>query len=178
MLYKLDPCFEWTGLHKFEFNKSLYKPPHFTSRSFRCILWSAIAKQSTLVVSLLNRPFATMGKYHLIFQEWKEQVTLSNPDEFQCNYVRYSGNGSIFKSLNLIEFIALQQLFPIQILLIFQRFKLPPNFIFQCYGPQTCQFPLFFPALFILVHVFTKSQELNFVTHHCKRAIGKNIYSN
>ena len=45
--------------------------------------------------------------------------------------------------------LANQQLFPIQILLIFLRFELPPNFIFQCYRPQTWQFYLFFPALFI-----------------------------
>ena len=43
----------------------------------------------------------------------------------------------------------LQQRFPIQILLVFPRFKLPPNFIFQCYRPHTWQFYLFFPALFI-----------------------------
>ena len=41
----------------------------------------------------------------------------------------------------------MQQLFPIQILLPFPIFKLPPNFIFQCYRPQTWQFYLFFPAL-------------------------------
>ena len=44
---------------------------------------------------------------------------------------------------------AILQRFPIQILLIFLRFELPPNFIFQCYRPQTWQFYLFFPALFI-----------------------------
>ena len=31
----------------------------------------------------------------------------------------------------------------------FLIFKLLPNFIFQCYTPQTWQFYLFFPALFI-----------------------------
>ena len=45
--------------------------------------------------------------------------------------------------------LALQQLFPIQILLIILRIKLLPNFIFQCYRPQTRQLYLFFPALFI-----------------------------
>ena len=44
---------------------------------------------------------------------------------------------------------SLQQLCPIQILLIFLTFKLPPNFIFQCDRHQTWQFYLFFPALFI-----------------------------
>ena len=39
--------------------------------------------------------------------------------------------------------------FPIQILLPFPIFKLLPNFIFQCYRPQTWQFYLVFPALFI-----------------------------
>ena len=48
-----------------------------------------------------------------------------------------------------IASLALQQPFPIQILLIFLRFKLLPNFIFQCYRHQTWQFYLFFPALFI-----------------------------
>ena len=37
--------------------------------------------------------------------------------------------------------------FPIQILLPFPIFKLPPNFISQCYKPQTWQFYLVFPAL-------------------------------
>ena len=45
--------------------------------------------------------------------------------------------------------LALQQLFPIRILLIFLRFELPPNFVFQCYWPQTWQFYLLFPALSI-----------------------------
>ena len=45
--------------------------------------------------------------------------------------------------------LALQQLFPIQILLLFMRFELPPNFIFQYYRPQTWQLYLFFPALSI-----------------------------
>ena len=45
--------------------------------------------------------------------------------------------------------LAIQQLFPIQILLIFLRFELLPNFIFECYRPQTWQFYLFFHALFI-----------------------------
>ena len=34
--------------------------------------------------------------------------------------------------------------FPIQILLIFLRLELPPNFIFQCYRPQTWQFYISF----------------------------------
>ena len=38
---------------------------------------------------------------------------------------------------------AVQQLFPIQIPLPFSRFKLPPNFILQCYRRQTWQFYLF-----------------------------------
>ena len=50
-----------------------------------------------------------------------------------------------------IASLALQQLFPIQILLIFLRFELPPNFIFQCYRPPTRQFYLCFPALSISV---------------------------
>ena len=43
---------------------------------------------------------------------------------------------------------AIQQLFPIQILLPFPIFKLPPNFIFQCYRPQTWQSYLFFSCSF------------------------------
>ena len=45
--------------------------------------------------------------------------------------------------------LAIQQHFPIKILLVFLRFKLPPNVIFHCYRPQTCQFYLLFPALSI-----------------------------
>ena len=45
--------------------------------------------------------------------------------------------------------LALQQLFPIQILLTFPTFKLLPNIMFQCYRPQTWQFYLVFPALSI-----------------------------
>ena len=45
--------------------------------------------------------------------------------------------------------LAIQQHFPIQILLVFLSFKLLLNFIFQCYRPQTWQFYLVFPALSI-----------------------------
>ena len=48
--------------------------------------------------------------------------------------------------------LAIRQLFPIhcvQIVLIFLRFERLQNFIFECYRPQTWQFYLFFPALFI-----------------------------
>ena len=41
------------------------------------------------------------------------------------------------------------KLFPIQMLLIFTRFELLQNFIFESYRPQTWQFYLCFPALFI-----------------------------
>ena len=45
--------------------------------------------------------------------------------------------------------LAIQQHLSIQILLVFLSFKLLPNFIFQCYRPQTWQFYLFSPALSI-----------------------------
>ena len=45
--------------------------------------------------------------------------------------------------------LAIQQLFPIQILLPFLIFKQLPNFISECYRPQTWQFDLFCLALFI-----------------------------
>ena len=45
--------------------------------------------------------------------------------------------------------LAMQQHFPIQIPLVFLRFKLLPNFIFLCYRPQTWQLYLVFPALSI-----------------------------
>ena len=48
---------------------------------------------------------------------------------------------------SLINNIANQQLFPIQIFIPFPIFKLLPNFILQCYRPQTWQFYLVFPAL-------------------------------
>ena len=54
---------------------------------------------------------------------------------------------------------ALQQLFPIQILLILLRFKLLPNFIFQWYRPQTWQLYLVFLLLSFLV--LRKCQVLN-----------------
>ena len=37
----------------------------------------------------------------------------------------------------IVASLAIQQLFPIQILLIFPRFELLKNVIFECYGPQT-----------------------------------------
>ena len=61
--------------------------------------------------------------------------------------------------------LALQQLFPIQILLIFLRFELLPNFIFHCYRPQTWQSTYFFPAFSTLL-VFK-----GHVGHCCKRPI-------
>ena len=54
--------------------------------------------------------------------------------------------------------LVIQQLFPIQILLVFLRFKLLPNFIFQCYRPQTCL--LIFSCSFHFC-VFTKCQVLH-----------------
>ena len=45
--------------------------------------------------------------------------------------------------------LPIQQGFPIHILLLFLRFELLQNFIFECYRPQTWQFYLFYPALFI-----------------------------
>ena len=45
--------------------------------------------------------------------------------------------------------LAIQHLFPIQILLVFPRFKLLPHFIFQCYRPQTWQLYWFLSALSI-----------------------------
>ena len=55
--------------------------------------------------------------------------------------------------------LAIQQLFPIQILLIFLRFEQPPNFIFQCYRPQTWQ-STYFCLLFSFL-VLGKCQVLN-----------------
>ena len=60
-----------------------------------------------------------------------------------------------FQITKFIEFMAgwqglpFSNFFPIQILLIFLRFEMPPNFTFQCYRPQTWQFYLFFPTLSI-----------------------------
>ena len=66
--------------------------------------------------------------------------------------------------------LALQQRFPIQIFLPFPRFKLLPNFIFQCYRPQTWQFYLVCPALSFLV--LTKCQVLNLsVCRSCDRVL-------
>ena len=49
------------------------------------------------------------------------------------------------------------RLFPIQLLLIFLRFKLLPNVIFHCYRPQTWQFYIVLPALFISgIHKVTR----------------------
>ena len=58
-----------------------------------------------------------------------------------------------------IASLAIQQLFPIQIFLTFPIFKLLPNFIFQCYRPQTWQFYLVFLLFTFLV--LTESQVLN-----------------
>ena len=56
--------------------------------------------------------------------------------------------------------LGIQHLFPIQILLIFLRFELLPNFIFECYTPHTLQFlHIFF--LLISFLVLTKCQVLN-----------------
>ena len=45
------------------------------------------------------------------------------------------------------KWLAIQQLFPYKSSCHFWYFKLLPNFIFQCYRPQTWQFYLFLPAL-------------------------------
>ena len=45
--------------------------------------------------------------------------------------------------------LAIQQLFPIRIFLPFPIYKLPPNVIFLHFRPETWQFYLLFPALFM-----------------------------
>ena len=121
------------------------------------------AVRLTLSIGLLqhygSRDIVTpkrMCNHHIISRNEKiDQVKISDPAKFQYTNVLYSGHGNIFKSLNLIDFVWLElwqalpsrNLFPIQILLIFLIFELPPNFIFQCYRPQTWQFYLFFLAL-------------------------------
>ena len=69
---------------------------------------------------------------------------------------------------------ALQQHFPIQILLVFPIFKLPPNFIFQCYRSQTWQLYLVFPTLSISAIHKVLLLHLGWVGHvtlRCKRQI-------
>ena len=80
----------------------------------------------------------TMCNHNISRNEKKmsKSVILQN----SAYYGIYSGYRGIFKLLNLIEFVWL--LFPVQILLIFLRFELPPN----CYRPQTWHLYLFFPA--------------------------------
>ena len=46
-----------------------------------------------------------------------------------------------------IASLAISSIFPIQILLPFPIFKLPPNFISQCYRPQIWQFYFSFSSL-------------------------------
>ena len=70
--------------------------------------------------------------------------------------------------------LASQQLFPIQILLPFPIFKLLPNLIFQCYRPQTWQFYLVIPALFISGTQKVPGLKFNgvgHVTRSCKEPI-------
>ena len=59
------------------------------------------------------------------------------------------------------------------------RFELPPNFIFQCYRPQTWQFYLFFfSALSISsIHklLLSKFKVVGHVTHYCKGPITGSI---
>ena len=62
--------------------------------------------------------------------------------------------------------LAIEQHFPIQILLVFLRFKLLPNFIFQCNRSQTWQFYLFFPGLSI-----SAIHEVLGITLSCKRLV-------
>ena len=68
--------------------------------------------------------------------------------------------------------LALQQHLPIQILLVFLRFKLTPDFIFRWYRPQTWQFYLFFPALSISgihkVPVIYKRRPIQFSVTQCQ----------
>ena len=49
-------------------------------------------------------------------------------------------------------------------ILLFLRFKLLPNFIFQCYRPQTWQFYLFFHALSVSGHVTVSCKGLSNLT--------------
>ena len=72
--------------------------------------------------------------------------------------------------------LAIQQDFLIQILLVFLRFELLPNFIFQCYRPQTWQLYLFFLALSIsAIHEVLGIKFKGGRSHYpyCKRPIDK-----
>ena len=68
--------------------------------------------------------------------------------KWQFKYLKWQEDLYGKKLLDSIR-LAIHQHFPIQILLVFLRFKLLPNFIFQCYRPQTWQLYLFFTALSI-----------------------------
>ena len=72
--------------------------------------------------------------------------------------------------------LAIQQHFPIQILLAFLRFILLPNLIFQCYRHQTWQSYLFCPALSVssvheVLGIKSKGGTVGHVTLSCKRPI-------
>ena len=72
-------------------------------------------------------------------------INKTNFEEFNKNQLWFkSHKNNLPNSLCVIASLAIQQLLP-----IFIRFKLLSNFIFQCYRPQTWQFYLVFPALFI-----------------------------
>ena len=113
-----------------------------------------------------NRPFATMGwsrgiltpktmcNQNLIYRNEKNRSKLVVLQSFSIVCYIF-GKLEHFQIPNFnrvcgwMATLAVQQLFPIQILLIFLRFELPPKFIFQCYRPQTWQLYLFFTALSI-----------------------------
>ena len=109
-----------------------------------------------------RRPFVTMGHMMqsplkqlfatMTFSEMERTGQNQQSSKVSYYYVTYSGNGSIFKSLNLIEFFMAggqAKFFHTNLLIIFLRFELPPNCILQCYRPQTWQFYLLIAALFI-----------------------------
>ena len=76
--------------------------------------------------------------------------------------------------------LANARLVSIQILLPLPIFKLLPNFIFECYRPQTWHFYLFFPALFISgthkVPGLKFKGGVGHVTMSCKGPIEQNFF--
>ena len=125
-------------------------------------------------LKVFNTPFATIGSrdivtpkticnHNIISRNEKNRSKLVILQSFSvlCYIFRKWEHFQITKFNSLYGWrasLTLQQLFPIQILLIFFRFEPPPNFIFHRYRPQTWQAfsPLFSPFL-----VFIKFQVLN-----------------
>ena len=109
------------------------------------LLVDFVCHNPLMLLTRLNRPFdlPTLNTWHFVnTRNKKSRKKISRTAKFEVCSI---GIWNFCSSLNIRN----GERMCMQIPLPFSIFKLLPNFIFRCYRPQTWQFYLSFPVLFI-----------------------------